>query len=60
MVVIILWIVVAVVVANALFAAFLILRFRGERKRMAEARHRSEESGHSNATPRGSSRRHLA
>ena len=58
--VIFLWIVAAVVAANALFAAFLILRFKGERKRAAEARHRSEESAHWVGITRGSSHRHLA
>jgi hypothetical protein len=54
------WVVVGVVVANALFAAFLLLRFRAEGKRAAEARHRREESAHWAGASRGESHRHLA
>jgi uncharacterized membrane protein YsdA (DUF1294 family) len=42
--VILLWVAVAVVVANAIFGAFLVIRYRGERRRAAEARHRLPES----------------
>jgi hypothetical protein len=56
---ILLWIGFAVVVANAFFAAFLLIRFRAEENRAAEARHRREESAHW-VESGGSSRRHLA
>jgi len=39
---ILLWVAAAIVVANALFAAFLLARFRAEQRRAAEARRLSQ------------------
>ena len=58
--VIVLWVAVAVVVANAILGAFLLIRFRKEGKRAVAARHRREESAHRFGPLSGSPHRHLA
>jgi hypothetical protein len=58
--VILLWVVVAIVVANALLGAFLLIRFRAEGRRAAGARHRRAETAHWVGSAGGSSHRHLA
>ncbi|KAA1395820.1 hypothetical protein [Aeromicrobium ginsengisoli] len=58
--VVLVWVIVGVVFVNAVFAVFLVLRFRAEGKRAADARHRREEAAHWVGTTRGSSHRHLA
>lgn len=57
--VILLWVAFAVVVANAFFAAFLLIRFRAEENRAAAMRDGREESAHWDGSG-GSSRGHLA
>jgi hypothetical protein len=63
--VILLWVAIAVVAANVLFGAFLLIRYRAEGIRAAEARHRRDETAHWTASsrvspPGGSSHRHIA